>query len=387
MVAKTSQLLPLCLFVLLFVLVTRFDGEGIESRANPNYNWVPVGKHARHCALLHNEDFINRFGNPEACLVETKPESPSRQITVFLRSGGRAVVQRATPFLFPSLRPRLPPHPCLPLDRCLSRVNPAALGELVRSTPSAPRGEGGSAENRLCSFNKKQQQRISHETVQTTPHLPAPSSWNPLTLSPEPQPRSTVEQASRSPLTLSSDPQLRLTAEEACYPLQTYSGAGFLEPAHPQLRPTAEQASWSPVKLSSDPQLRSTVEQASWSLLTLSPDPQLRLTAEEACHPPQTYSRAGLLELMHPQPRTTAPTHSGAGLEPTHPQLRPTAEQVWSPLTLSSDPQWSRPGARSYSAWIHSGADLLEPAHPQPGLTAEQKTSCPKAGLSCQTRC
>ena len=152
MVAKTSQLLPLCLFVLLFVLVTRFDGEGIESRANPNYNWVPVGKHAHHCALLHNEDFINRFGNPEACLVETKPESPSRQITVFLRSGGRAVVQRATPFLFPSLRPRLPPHPCLPLDRCLSRVNPAALGELVRSTPSAPRGEGGSAENRLCSF-------------------------------------------------------------------------------------------------------------------------------------------------------------------------------------------------------------------------------------------
>ena len=68
-------------FVLLLVLATRFDGKSIDRRANPNYTLIQMGRHTRLCALLYNEeDFINRFGNPEACLVEIRPEAPSLQI-------------------------------------------------------------------------------------------------------------------------------------------------------------------------------------------------------------------------------------------------------------------------------------------------------------------
>lgn len=64
-------------FVLLLVLATRFDGKSIDRRADPNYTLIQMGKHTGLCALLYDEkDFINRFGNPEACLVEIRPEAP-----------------------------------------------------------------------------------------------------------------------------------------------------------------------------------------------------------------------------------------------------------------------------------------------------------------------
>lgn len=53
-----------------------------DRRADPSYPLIQMGKHTGLCALLYNEeDFINRFGNPEACLVEIRPEAHSLQIT------------------------------------------------------------------------------------------------------------------------------------------------------------------------------------------------------------------------------------------------------------------------------------------------------------------
>ena len=169
----------------------------------------------------------------------------------------------------------------------------------------------------------------------------------------------------------------------------------------------------------------------------------------------QTHSGAGLLKPAHPQLRPTAQIHSRADLlKPSHPQLRFTTQTrsaagLLDPLTLSSDPQRSRPptllchrgrgarvGCSVLSSHWHavtaasqglftqtvillliskSPVSTLLFAFAGPGCRGEavleegqqlkavcfsflcrlhpfikkklQKTPCPKAGLSCQTQC
>ena len=156
--------------------------------------------------------------------METRPESPSRQIAVFPAVWLRAVVERATPFLFPSP----PPHASLSAPRCVSRATqpPRQVGK------SHSFSAQGSGRLRQKTGFVLLTESCREESIMRLPRQhPASQCLPPGTRSPSAQTHSPDPQQSRPPETRSPSAQIHNSDPLRSRPPR---------PAHPQLRPTAQ---------------------------------------------------------------------------------------------------------------------------------------------------